>query len=1427
MSRYNNDEEDDRLVSLHDCYVKRIEWVDNPVFRAFVHHQYPDLFSSEAAEVEKSTSMSYEAACDIWNKNPRFIKERDGSVGASVAGDGNDTGGVVEEDMPDIDAIIAEMKIEDAQTFNESKRDMAKRHQLALNVLATAIVESGDGKRVRVTGQWCTFSPQLPLAICGLDKPRAPNAPRGDFAHDIDATRRRGKPYAIFIEHIKYVSAHQFHALLMETGAMHERVARVRVRTHFDESDEDESGAPAQVGQRPQWATVLPSSRREIERRQRALEAFQARQESAESARGALGNVHRKRVELAELRKRIDERRQANLKKLLRAPFPQLGLRLLLLAQELNELCEFYNNDVGVAIEACARGPRFVEAAAQLLREQPHALCFRSMRRNIGREKKIPHLELLPNLDAEHYMCALTRFVPYAEQDRVIVAAVAVWECIIRADVHGARDGFTIKPSGHKFSVLGADRRALDEQVYHERCDRTRHCTCTADDLRDVDPLGQMGRFVMPENPEAQLTYEQRAMLAHDRSRLRAMGRHGVVSSDFMVRGLHWLVENKVVVKRRFVGTGTHNRGQPFDAFFLAEVHQDSERIVHVVRDIFRRAKRRDVLRTNGRAEVDDPALCALQDMYVEWRDEWRREANSAQLAERARKSRAREAEADAAREQGVDVGVASAVSAAATRLTPAQRSEAAEREARTAVNSSPVAALARKIARCELQLTEQVEQLRAKFAATGCDIDAAAPAEGDEDEMAEDINARDAYADARRGAPIWQRWPMLARDDIPRQMANGAPLSPEQQRACELIEREPIVILTGRGGTGKTEVIKGIFERYNNVVACSFTAQVAAMATRRTGHQWHTIHSLLFRHARYMEAQRAAKAYRRAAHSKAEREGDVHRKQLLRAEEVRECTDIGRMQDYIDARIDANPPYVSPFLDARVVIFEEVSLISQKLIKEFFAAAHDPANGFFIEKVVFVGDLDQLPSIEYGSVLSDLAHGLPTCVCELVVNHRSRGTQLFDLAQAIAEHRFELPMSKFDLADADAGLRNPASEIVALDTSRQSFARRLEAVYETLGAFPQVGSEASEAQSAQAQAQRESMQFLATTNVEVHEANETLRWRIYGEPEMHSTRVQEALRAQVAGGAYEPDARDYQRKLVVKRQEKRIHLGESIYVTRNIRTIFLARQSFPDEPTRERRLCNGAVLNVRQFYEQPRRLNANLYCRCGLCPPAGDDGPKHSECVERLDLVPAPRRAHAAPETSRNTGMILWHDHRWTGRGAAQRRKQSRRMVVMCDPLNNYVEEDIDRIFARRSGWAFGYGLTVHKMQGAQTKTVVYSLVATQPYIFWQALYTAVTRAELRVVMLSSDSVIKSVVRRRAPVRRSALWYDLQLGITQDLRAVNDAAQAAEYERYGVDDIVARWNFFERARYRTDVEPPSQLRKRARTAEPADDDEQ
>ncbi|HWQ25206.1 MAG TPA: ATP-dependent RecD-like DNA helicase [Chlorobaculum sp.] len=146
-----------------------------------------------------------------------------------------------------------------------------------------------------------------------------------------------------------------------------------------------------------------------------------------------------------------------------------------------------------------------------------------------------------------------------------------------------------------------------------------------------------------------------------------------------------------------------------------------------------------------------------------------------------------------------------------------------------------------------------------------------------------------------------------------------GLELSPSQRSAVTLVLASKVSVITGGPGVGKTTLLKAILSVLRreqvSVTLCAPTGRAAKRLTESTGIEAKTIHRLL---------EFDPKAY------------DFRR---------------GR----------GNP------LDTSFVVVDETSMVDVVLMQKLVAAIPDRA------AVVFVGDVDQLPSVGPGAVLSDL----------------------------------------------------------------------------------------------------------------------------------------------------------------------------------------------------------------------------------------------------------------------------------------------------------------------------------------------------------------------------------------------------------------------------------------------------------------------
>src|SRR5699024_1838103 len=147
--------------------------------------------------------------------------------------------------------------------------------------------------------------------------------------------------------------------------------------------------------------------------------------------------------------------------------------------------------------------------------------------------------------------------------------------------------------------------------------------------------------------------------------------------------------------------------------------------------------------------------------------------------------------------------------------------------------------------------------------------------------------------------------------------------LAEKQREAIKKLFEENLLILTGNPGTGKTTVIHGIIEIYqkkyknNNIALCAPTGRASRKLAEVTGQEASTIHRL-----------------------------------------------IGLKPGEYPKFNEDNP------LSERLIIIDEMSMVDLQLAHKLVAAIHKKA------KVLFVGDADQLPSVNPGNVLKDMIEG-------------------------------------------------------------------------------------------------------------------------------------------------------------------------------------------------------------------------------------------------------------------------------------------------------------------------------------------------------------------------------------------------------------------------------------------------------------------
>lgn len=173
--------------------------------------------------------------------------------------------------------------------------------------------------------------------------------------------------------------------------------------------------------------------------------------------------------------------------------------------------------------------------------------------------------------------------------------------------------------------------------------------------------------------------------------------------------------------------------------------------------------------------------------------------------------------------------------------------------------------------------------------------------------------------------------------DELPETDEYGHTYSARQREAIATALNNPVSVLTGGPGTGKTTVLKGIIDvlrkQGKNVIQAAPTGRAAKRMETLTGHPAQTIHRLL--------------GYRQG-------------------------------EGYHNKRLDAD-----------VLIIDEGSMLEQVLFNHLLQSL-EPGS-----KIIIVGDTDQLPAIGAGDVLRDMINSGKVPVVTLNENFRQSAGSL------------------------------------------------------------------------------------------------------------------------------------------------------------------------------------------------------------------------------------------------------------------------------------------------------------------------------------------------------------------------------------------------------------------------------------------------
>lgn len=207
-----------------------------------------------------------------------------------------------------------------------------------------------------------------------------------------------------------------------------------------------------------------------------------------------------------------------------------------------------------------------------------------------------------------------------------------------------------------------------------------------------------------------------------------------------------------------------------------------------------------------------------------------------------------------------------------------------------------------------------------------------------------------------------------------------------DQIRAAHLITQKPVVVLSGRGGCGKTHVVSTVLSKVleleesqmsgdqcdhqetsgklqpsESILLTAPTGRAASILGKRTGIEAYTLHSVIFSYFHWLK-------------------------------EVKEKQNESTWK----------------FSDINLLVCDECSLIS---VKSFSTLLNILLKKTALQQIILLGDVNQLPSIEPGNFLSDVYHALEQndCAITLRTNHRAESQLIVENARGISQQ--EMPI--------------------------------------------------------------------------------------------------------------------------------------------------------------------------------------------------------------------------------------------------------------------------------------------------------------------------------------------------------------------------------------------------------------------------------
>ncbi|XP_075810234.1 DNA helicase B isoform X2 [Microtus pennsylvanicus] len=222
----------------------------------------------------------------------------------------------------------------------------------------------------------------------------------------------------------------------------------------------------------------------------------------------------------------------------------------------------------------------------------------------------------------------------------------------------------------------------------------------------------------------------------------------------------------------------------------------------------------------------------------------------------------------------------------------------------------------------------------------------------------------------------------------------NDVPLDQDQVAALEMICANAVTVLSGKGGCGKTTIVSHLFKHVEQLEerevwqACKDFEE-----DRDASEEW-----LAFPKQSPAAEDKAVEVLLTAPTGKAA--GLLRQRTDLPAYTLYQVN----YSFYYWKKLKVDKPW--KFSTVRVLVVDEGSLVSVGIFKSVLKLLCEHAK---LSKLIILGDIRQLPSIEPGNMLQDVFETLRSrgCAIELKTNHRTESQLIVDNATRISRRQF------------------------------------------------------------------------------------------------------------------------------------------------------------------------------------------------------------------------------------------------------------------------------------------------------------------------------------------------------------------------------------------------------------------------------------